>query len=131
VSPSLSLSGLGFNLCDCDALNAGRWIEGEGIVAEGGGEIPGEDLRVLRLCIVGEGSDDELARKGELSEFDPYLPIDTLLTKGIMLAGDTVNGAGTDVNCGLDLLDGGIVSAPLEEVGQGQFDAIFIAEIVT
>jgi hypothetical protein len=48
-----------------------------------------------------------------------------------MLAGDTVNGAWTDVNCGFDLLDGGIVGSPLEEVGQGQFDAVLIAEIVT
>ena len=120
----------GFDLCDGDAVSVGRWIEGEGIVAEGGRQVPGEDLAVLRLCVIGEGADDELAGQGKLSELDPYLPVDTFLTEGILLAGDTVDGAGADVVCGLDLLDVGIVGAPFEEVDQRKFDAVLIVEIV-
>lgn len=64
---------------------------------------------MLRLCIIGEGLDDEFKRQGELSELYPYLPIDTFLTKGVLLAGDTGDSAWADVNCGLDLLDARIV----------------------
>jgi hypothetical protein len=116
VSPLLFLGGFGFDLCDGDAVSIGRRIEGEGVVAEGGRKVPGEYLAMLRLCVIGKGSDDELARQWKLSELDPDLPIETFLTEGVLLAGDTVDGAGTDVVCCLDLLDGGIVSAPFEEV---------------
>src|SRR5580704_7313145 len=122
--------GPGVDLCDGDAASVGRWIEGEGILAVGGRQVPSEDLAVLRLCVVSEGSDDELAWQRELPELDPYLPIDTFLTEGILLAGHIVGSAGADVICSFDFLYVGIVSTPFEEVVQGHFDAVLIVEIV-
>ena len=59
--------GLGFDLCDGDAVSVGRRIEGESVLAKGGREVPAKNLAVLRLCVVGESSDHELSRKRKLS----------------------------------------------------------------
>src|SRR5580698_5708891 len=126
MSPLLFLCGFSVDLCNRDAANAGRWNEGEGIVAEGRREVPRENFTVLRLCVIGESPDDELSRKRKLSELDPYLPIDTLLAEGVLLAGNPVHSAGADIVRCLDPLGDGLVRAPIEQVGQRKFDSILI-----
>jgi hypothetical protein len=130
VFPLLFLSRLGFDLGDGDAHSTGRRIEGEGIVAEGWRKVPGELLDVFRFCVVSEGTNDELAGKRELSELDPYLPIDARLAECVLLASDTVDGTRADVNRTLDLLDVHIVGAPFEEVEQRKLDSVLVVEIV-
>ena len=58
---------LGFDFCESDAASIGRWIEGKRVLAEGGREVPSEIFAVLRLCVIGEGSDHKLARKRKVS----------------------------------------------------------------
>ena len=45
--------------------------------------------------------------------------------EGILLAGDALDGCGTGVNGGLDLIDIVLVGSPFEEVDEGQFDVVF------
>ena len=83
---------------------------------------------MLRPGLVGEGRDDEPARKRKLSELNPDLPVDAFLVEGILLAGDTLYGGGADVDGGFDLVDIVFVGAPFEEVDEGQFDVVFFLD---
>jgi hypothetical protein len=62
-----------------DASGTGRRIEDEGLIVEGGCEVPSEGVAVLWPGVVGEGGDDEPARERELPELDPDLPVDVFL----------------------------------------------------
>jgi hypothetical protein len=62
-----------------DAFGIGRRIEDEGLIVEGGCEVPSEGVAVLWPGVVGEGGDDEPARERELPELDPDLPVDVFL----------------------------------------------------
>jgi len=65
VSPYLFVlvRGLRVDRFDGDAVRVGRWIEGEGIVAERWCKVPAQNLAMLRLCIIRESSDHQLSRK--------------------------------------------------------------------
>lgn len=80
--------------------------------------------------IVGKGSDDELSWKREVSQLDPDLPIDTLLTKGIVFAGGALDRAGADVYGRGDFFDGSFVISPLEEIDQRNFDAVLVIDLI-
>ena len=80
--------------------------------------------------LVGEGGNDQPARKRIVSELNPDLPVDAFLVEGILLAGDALDGCGAGVNGGLDLIDIVLVGSPFEEVDEGQFDVEFFLDLL-
>src|SRR5215831_7969687 len=50
--------------------------------------------------------------------------------EGVLLAGDAADGGWADVHGALNLFDLGFVGSPLEEVGEGKFDPVFVVDLV-
>src|SRR5271154_1522858 len=127
VSPSLFFPGaVGLFLGEDDALGIRRRIEDEGVIIEGRRKVPGERIAVLRPGVVGQSPNDELTRQRELSELNPYLPIRSWLTEGVVLARDVLYGTGANIDRGCKFFGVVIAGSPSEEIHQREFDAILI-----
>src|SRR6516164_9221274 len=85
---------------------------------------------MLRPGIVGKGPDDEFSWEWVLAQLNPDLPVEAFLTEGIVFAGNALHCARTNINGGGDLFDGGIVGSPLEEIDQGNLDAVIVIDLI-
>ena len=96
----------------------------------GGRQVPDEVGGVLRPGIVRNGADDEFSRERIVSQLDPDLPVEAFLAEGIVLAGDALDRAWTNVHGGCDPLDGGLVGSPLKEIDQRNFNAVIVIDLI-
>src|SRR5271170_2990414 len=125
--PSLFfLGGVGVFLGEDDALGVRRRIEDEGVIVERWRKVPGKRIGVLWPGFVSQRPNDELAWQGKLSELNPDLPIRSLLTEGIVLAGNVLYGAGANVDRGCELFGVVFIFSPSKEIDQREVDVVLV-----
>ena len=112
-----------------NALSIRRRIEDKGGIVEGRRQVPGQRITVLRSSFVGQGADDEFERQRIVAELNPYLPVESFLTKGILFAGHAIDRGWSDIDSGCDFFDIRFIGSPFEEIDEGKLDAVFVLDV--
>jgi hypothetical protein len=87
---------------ELDLLRRRRRHEGEVLLVEPWVEIPGQDHPVLGLRALGCRGDDQLARQRPTVRLDADLPVDVRMTERVVLAGHSLDGAGSHLGGSAD-----------------------------